>query len=395
LRYYKDSYPSNVEDFLEAFAVSDVPPFNSKLSCVSKSLPSDGIVAGEECRESGYHNCALNTNLTIFCSEDPVLCDHSNTCTITESLESHAAMENTRIDGVSDFEDTDLKCGLDSTYPECIAEVEEHNHIDAGVTDSKYSKTCTITESLESNAAVENPGIDGVSDFDDTDLKCGLVSTSPECIDKVEERNLINAGVTDSKDTDVECCLGSTSPECIAEVSDHNHHDFFFTIPDDLSYKFIVVDIPVIILESIYKSVSDIPIKIFELISSSLKQLPLYKTFHRLFPVDNNLCNELFAVLKKAFFMCYPFLDSNKTNATVFVTDGPMSKPQQPHMDYNWETALLRGRSEMKLGRGKYLHGNGNIPFTGYMPISPDGSYIYLWSGPGVGRPFHITYGKM
>jgi hypothetical protein len=27
--------------------------------------------------------------------------------------------------------------------------------------------------------------------------------------------------------------------------------------------------------------------------------------------------------------------------------------------------------------------------------VSIDGGYIYLWSGPGVGCPFHIPYGTM
>jgi hypothetical protein len=72
-----------------------------------------------------------------------------------------------------------------------------------------------------------------------------------------------------------------------------------------------------------------------------------------------------------------------------------MLKPQQPHMDYSWETILLPSRNESKLNRMKYLRGSCQIPFTGHLPVSSEGSYIYLWSGPGVGVPYHILYGKM
>ncbi len=53
----------------------------------------------------------------------------------------------------------------------------------------------------------------------------------------------------------------------------------------------------------------------------------------------------------------HPHLDLSEINATVLLTDGPMLKPQQPHMGYSWETILLPSRNESKLNRMKYLHG--------------------------------------
>jgi hypothetical protein len=72
-----------------------------------------------------------------------------------------------------------------------------------------------------------------------------------------------------------------------------------------------------------------------------------------------------------------------------------MVKPQQPHMDYCWETILLPSRQETRQNRCKYLRGSCQNPFTGHAPLSSDGSYIYLWSCPGVGISYHIPYGKM
>ncbi len=131
------------------------------------------------------------------------------------------------------------------------------------------------------------------------------------------------------------------------------------------------------------------------MIFSALKQLCLYKSFNCLFPKDKYLWEELFLVLKDSFFKHHPYIDSSETHATILVTNGPMIRPQQPHMDYCWETILLPSQQEARSNRAKFLQGSCRIPFTGHLLLFPDGSYIYLWSGPGVGVPYHISYGKM
>jgi hypothetical protein len=64
-------------------------------------------------------------------------------------------------------------------------------------------------------------------------------------------------------------------------------------------------------------------------------------------------------------------------------------------MDYCWETILLPTRRKSQQNRSKYLRASCQIPFTGHLPLSSDGSFIFLWSDPGVGIPYHIPYGKM
>jgi hypothetical protein len=147
-----------------------------------------------------------------------------------------------------------------------------------------------------------------------------------------------------------------------------------FLIGDHNAHKFILLDIPLNILEAMYAAVSILPLMKYKVICCSLKQISFFKSFHLLFPEDNCLWSEFFSVLKNCFFKQHPHLDTNAINATVLVTDEPMVKPQQPHMDYCWETILLPSRRESRQNRCKFLKGSCQIPFTGHAPSSSDGS---------------------
>jgi hypothetical protein len=114
-----------------------------------------------------------------------------------------------------------------------------------------------------------------------------------------------------------------------------------FSFGDHNAHKFILVDIPISILEAIYSAVSVFPITQYEVICSALKQIRLYQAFNMLFPKDNNRWDNFLSVLKSQFLKNHPHLDVSEINATVLVTDDPMDRPQQPHMDYCWETILL------------------------------------------------------
>ncbi len=160
------------------------------------------------------------------------------------------------------------------------------------------------------------------------------------------------------------------------------------------SHKFLLLDIPIYILESVHEAISLIPITQYEVICSALKQVLLYTSFDFLFPVGKNHWKELLSILNSGLFKLYPHLNPDEINVTALVTDGPMRKEQQPHMDYSWETILLPSRRDARQNRSKSLQGSAQIPFTGHMPVSPDGGYMYLWTGPGVALPYHIEYGK-
>jgi hypothetical protein len=57
-----------------------------------------------------------------------------------------------------------------------------------------------------------------------------------------------------------------------------------FTFGDWNSHKFLLINIPTNILESIYSAVVEFPLTQYEVICSALKQICLYKSFHMLFP---------------------------------------------------------------------------------------------------------------
>jgi hypothetical protein len=141
------------------------------------------------------------------------------------------------------------------------------------------------------------------------------------------------------------------------------------TFCEQNAHKFILINIPIHLLEAMYERASAIPLKKFEVISYPLKQLCLYKSFDRLFPLYKNLWDELFGVLKKSFFKHHPYIYSKEINATILVTDGPMECTQQPHMDYCWEMILCTSQQEACSNRTQLLRGNNNIPLTGHLPL--------------------------
>jgi hypothetical protein len=175
------------------------------------------------------------------------------------------------------------------------------------------------------------------------------------------DRNPFSSG-TDAEDMP-DSGDSSNSQESSSNVSFRE-----FLIGDHNTHKFILLDIPLNILVAMYTAVSILPLMQYEVICHSLKQICFYKSFHLLFLEDNCLWSKFFSVLKNCFFKHHPHLDTNEINATI---------------RESWQN------------RCKLLKGSCRIPFTGHVPLSSDGSYNYLWSGPGVGIPYHIPYGKM
>jgi hypothetical protein len=75
-------------------------------------------------------------------------------------------------------------------------------------------------------------------------------------------------------------------------------------------------------------------------------------------------------------------------------TKGDMQCPQCPHVDFTWDTLLLGPRRGCLVASSdqvclKY----GHMPFTAHLPLTAEGSWIYLWTGPGRVIHFHIYYG--
>jgi hypothetical protein len=151
-----------------------------------------------------------------------------------------------------------------------------------------------------------------------------------------------------------------------------------------------------------FNAISAVPTASYHVIDRSLKQYRFYQDYARLFSDDEFSWNGSLTFFKnKALKEHRGHLDFDSIHATALITEGFMSTPQIPHIDYSWESCLLKDIREKRsagisLRREFYgFHGTVNMPYTGHLPITPDGSYIYLWSGPGRASPYHIKFGTM
>jgi len=72
--------------------------------------------------------------------------------------------------------------------------------------------------------------------------------------------------------------------------------------------------------------------------------------------------------------------------------------PQWPHIDYSWDILLIDSRRRRgflvdKGSKGGLKH--GFMPYTLHMPLTPKGSYVYIWFGQGLSCPIHNRYGHI
>jgi hypothetical protein len=91
-------------------------------------------------------------------------------------------------------------------------------------------------------------------------------------------------------------------------------------------------------------------------------------------------------------------LDQSELNITAMFTYGDMEIPQQPHIDYSWDALLLNNRKRRGILVHKGSKGGlkqGFMPYTLHMPLTPEGSYVYIWFGRGLSCPIHIRYGHI
>jgi hypothetical protein len=135
----------------------------------------------------------------------------------------------------------------------------------------------------------------------------------------------------------------------------------------------------------------------------SLMQLKIEKNFFSLFGATNrnnehNRLNDRFRkevlshVKKKLRDVK---IDYDLVIATAIYTKNGVMKRQQPaHMDYSNERIFFSSETS-RTGNNRKLREHEAIPWTGHMPITENGRYLFLWNGPGKVIPFLIPYGKM
>jgi hypothetical protein len=79
-------------------------------------------------------------------------------------------------------------------------------------------------------------------------------------------------------------------------------------------------------------------------------------------------------------------------------TYGDLKIPQRPHIDYSWDVLLLNNRRRRGILIDKGSKGGikqGFMPYTLHMPLTPEGSYVYIWFRRGLSCPIHIRYGHI
>jgi len=78
----------------------------------------------------------------------------------------------------------------------------------------------------------------------------------------------------------------------------------------------------------------------------------------------------------------------------IYTKNGVMKQQQPPHMDYSNERIFF-SLETTRTGNNRKFREHNAIPWTGHMPITENGRYLFLWNGPGKVISFLIPYGKM
>jgi len=204
-----------------------------------------------------------------------------------------------------------------------------------------------------------------------------------------------------------------TYPEFLSEFPlRHDIDNGVFFIPSILSddfmrrldHRMMVIKIPKIdIIEEFYCNFQRIPESKFQYISETkLKQFTFEREYGTICGSNGMLWDkflELFQPRSKDCKLRYlSHIDFEQVYGTAIYTNALMPEPQRPHVDFTWEVLLLASRRRRGvLDRDNNCQGlkHGNMPYTGHMPLSSEGSYIYVWPGPGQSVCIHIRYGSI
>ena len=65
---------------------------------------------------------------------------------------------------------------------------------------------------------------------------------------------------------------------------------------------------------------------------------------------------------------------------TFIQTTDKVGSNQVPHLDYQWESILLRKKQ---------------VPWVVHLPVTSSGSFLFSWNGPGNAESIHIPFGTM
>jgi hypothetical protein len=184
-----------------------------------------------------------------------------------------------------------------------------------------------------------------------------------------------------------------------AELLPHEFNDHRFRLIDGFEG-----DILGLIHETIIKRKQQSSFQAISSTDGSLMQLKFNNEFHKLLS-NKRLKNQEKILLNQKFQtdvlskvqekMNDVKINFNLVMATaIYTKHGQMKLQQPPHMDYNNEVIYL-SPDNGRMGRNQQLRKHDTIPWTGHMPITENGRFLFLWNGPGTAIPFLIPYKKM
>ena len=170
-----------------------------------------------------------------------------------------------------------------------------------------------------------------------------------------------------------------------------------------VDHRMMVLVIPRIgIITEFHCNMNNIPDSKFVYISDTeLKQFSFERDYGTICGCNMELWSDFLDLLKPRSNNCklnyLSHIDLEQVYGTAIYTNALMAQPQRPHVDFTWEVLLLASRRRHGLLDDPKCAGlkHGNMPYTGHMPLSSEGSFIYVWPGTGESLCLHIRYGTI
>jgi len=186
------------------------------------------------------------------------------------------------------------------------------------------------------------------------------------------------------------------------------HQLQFFMFDEANNHRFLLHKVDYYVVDEVAKNVRLNPDSKYVFIRDTRLRQCTHMKDHTVISGDNPV---LWQTLLQSFQPCsrqcrlgqqFKHIDWNEVYLTPIYTEGDMEYPQRPHVDFTWDTMLLtlrRDRFLVSLGRFLVVSSDhvclkyGHMPYTAHLSLTAEGSWIYLWPGPGRASPFHIKYG--
>jgi hypothetical protein len=245
---------------------------------------------------------------------------------------------------------------------------------------------------------------DAIPDHEDNAVIENEHITHDECIAISSQKSDVTAGNNSSPNHLVPGCLSPT-------VDSDNLYSAISSMPsqctntaDFVKHRIMFAPVDHCIIEKMHTNFKLIPESKFEFISDTrIKQYAIERRYKEICGAGNSLWQDFLRCLSpqspEDSLHYLDHIDWEQVHITGIFTHDNMVIPQRPHIDFTWEVLLLESRRR----RGKYAASksstlglkHGFMPYTGHMPLTPDGSYIYVWCGPGPSMLIHIKYGQI